>query len=127
MSQRGDFCLEWHIYGLAYGVPANIREILDRGDHVLLNISRDVIPEARRKFARSRVVFVQVPFEVTLARIKSRGREAEDDPVFLERVERARQKQELPGADFVVDNSGPLEVGGQALMEYLRQEMLSSD
>ena len=41
--------------------------------------------------------------------------------LFKERVECARNKQTLSGADFVVDNTGALEIGAKKMPDYLLQ------
>ena len=119
MKQEGKFCLSWHIYDLDYGVPLEVLDWLKNGDLVVVNVSRSIIPEARKQYPELKVIFVQVPFEITLGRIKSRGRESEDDPVFKARVERARSHQSMPDADFIVGNIGALEIGGKKLKDYL--------
>ena len=119
LDEEGKFCLTWHVYGLDYGVPAEIIEWLNNGDIVVVNVSRAIIEDAIKKFPDLKVMFVKVPFEVTMARMKSRGRESEEDPVVKQRVERARNNQDLPIASFVVENVGPLEEGGGKLRDYL--------
>jgi ribose 1,5-bisphosphokinase len=119
MKNEGKFILDWFIYDLYYGVPKDVLNWVEEGHPVIINVSRNVISDAKDRIPGVKVIFVKVPFEVTLARIKKRARESEDDPVFKERVERARENQELPSADFVVDNSGPLEIGSKALRDYL--------
>ena len=41
-----------------------------------------IIEDAKKVYLELKVMFVSIPFEVIFARIESRGREAEDDPVF---------------------------------------------
>jgi ribose 1,5-bisphosphokinase len=119
LDNQGKFCLTWHIYDLYYGVPKEILDWIDQGALVVVNVSRSIISEAKMKYPNLKVIFVKVPFEVTLQRIKSRGRESEDDPVFQKRVERARKNQDFPTADFIVDNAGDLLIGASKLREYL--------
>ena len=119
MKEDGKFCLTWHIYDLDYGVPTEILDWLEQGELVIVNVSRAIIPDARKQFPGLKVMFVTVPLEVSLSRIKSRARESEDDPVFKARVDRARKNQTLPGAEFVVDNTGALEIGAAKLRDYL--------
>ena len=119
LKADGKFCLDWFIYDLYYGVPDEIMNWVENGDLVLVNVSRNIIPEARKKYPEMKLIFVSVPFEITQSRVKSRGRESENDPVFKERIERAKQHQEQNDADFIVDNSGALEIGATKLREYL--------
>jgi phosphonate metabolism protein PhnN/1,5-bisphosphokinase (PRPP-forming) len=121
LRAEGKLLLEWHIYGLYYGVPKEVLDWEKQGHVVIINVSRNVIPEARKLIPGVKVIFVHVPFEITMNRVKSRGRESENDPQFQERIKRAESNQELPDADFVVDNSGPLEIGSKVLMDFLLQ------
>jgi len=117
MEKQGEFALKWHIYHLDYGVPIEIDDWLKKGHAVIVNVSRTIIDEAREKYENVRVVFIQVPFEITLQRVKDRGREEGD--LLNERIERAKTHQTLPGADFVVDNSGKLEDAIGQFLNYL--------
>ncbi|MCK5346936.1 MAG: hypothetical protein KAR20_26185 [Candidatus Heimdallarchaeota archaeon] len=119
MKLAGKFCFTWHIYDLDYGVPHEILQWLQQDALVVVNVSRKIIPEARREFPTLKVIFVKVPFEITLERIKHRGREDPSDPVFQERVSRARKLEHFSDADFVVDNSGDLKIGATQLRDYL--------
>lgn len=107
MDNRGKFALKWHIYGLDYGVPIEIEEWLKEGHQVIVNVSRTIIDDARKKYKNVKVVFVEVPFDITFQRLKSRGRE--NGELLNERIERAKKLQKLPETDFVIDNSGNLE------------------
>ncbi len=114
MSLQGKFVLEWHIYGLDYGVPIEIDEWLKKGHPVLVNVSRSIIKKARKIYQNIVVAFIDVPFEITLKRVKERARES--GIRLEERILRARQNQYIPDADFIVDNSGDLE---DAINEFL--------
>lgn len=107
MEKNGEFALSWHIYHLYYGVPIEIDKWLKEGHPVLVNVSRTVVDEARDKYENMKVIFIEVPFEVTLERVKDRGRE--EGELLQERIERAKTHQKFPKADYVVDNSGDLE------------------
>ncbi|MHA1819424.1 MAG: phosphonate metabolism protein/1,5-bisphosphokinase (PRPP-forming) PhnN [Promethearchaeota archaeon] len=121
LKNAGEFILDWHIYGLYYGVRKEILDWIKEGDIVLINVSRTIIDDARKKLPYVKIVFVQVPFEVTAKRIKERGREDEEE--IKERLERARKNQTLPGADFVVDNSGELDNAINQLIQYIIKEV----
>ncbi len=114
MSLQGEFVLEWHIYGLDYGVPIEIDEWLKKGHPVLVNVSRSIIKKARKIYQNIVVAFIDVPFEITLKRVKERARES--GIRLEERILRARRNQDIPDADFIVDNSGDLE---DAINEFL--------
>lgn len=107
MEQKGKFALKWHIYGLDYGVPIEIDEWLKKGHPVAVNVSRTIIDETCKEYKNIKVIFIEVPFDLTVKRMKERGRESKER--LKERIERARTNQKLPEADFIVDNSGNLE------------------
>ena len=119
LKQRGKFCLSWNVYDTDYGVPAAILEWLDEGSSVIVNVSRESIPQARQLVKDLKVIFVAVPLAISLQRISARKRESEDDPVFKQRIARAKANQTFAEADFVVDNSVPLDEAAEKLMDYL--------
>jgi ribose 1,5-bisphosphokinase len=121
MSLQGKFALEWHIYGLDYGVPIEIDGWLRDGHIVLVNGSRTVVKKAREIYQNIKVVFIEVPFEITLKRIKVRGRESGQN--LEERIRRAKNNQKYLDADFIVDNSGDLE---DAITQFLNYVKLTS-
>jgi phosphonate metabolism protein PhnN/1,5-bisphosphokinase (PRPP-forming) len=83
----GAYALSWGAHGLFYGIPISIEENLARGAHVIVNVSRSVIEEARARYADVRVIDIKVPRNVLEARLRGRGRESERD--ILKRLERA--------------------------------------
>ncbi len=117
MEQQGKFALKWKIYGLNYGVPVEIDEWLKKGHPVIVNVSRMIIDEARKIYDNLRVVFIEVPLEITIKRIKDRGRES--GKLLQQRMQRAEKNQKLPGADFIVDNSGELDTAIDQFLIYL--------
>jgi len=125
LEEKGGFALSWHIYELDYGIPKNIEKCLKKGHPVIVNVSRTVIEVARKKYKNTKVIFVEVPFEITLKRIKDRKRETEK--LLKKRIERARQNQKLPTADFTVDNSGELDDAISQLLEYIKKPMKQNE
>ena len=119
LEEKGKFALKWHIYELDYGVPKDIEKWLKKGHPVIVNVSRTVIEMARKKYKNTKVVFIEVPFEITLQRIRDRKRENEE--LLKKRIERAKQNQKLPMADFIVDNSGELNDAVYQLIEYIKK------
>ena len=119
MKNDHEFSLTWHIYDLDYGVPKIVENWLSDGNIVIINVSRTIIPQARKKFPDLKVIFVEVPYEITLARIKSRGREAENDKKFKDRVKRAKENQKFPGADIIIDNSGDLQIAVKIFKKHI--------
>lgn len=117
MSSQGKFALEWHIYGLDYGVPIEIDEWLKKGHPVLVNVSRLIVQKAREIYSNIVVAFIEVPFEITLKRVKERARES--GRRLEERIQRAKENQTYSYADIIIDNSGDLKDAINQFLSYL--------
>ena len=119
MLKRGCFCLSWQSYGLEYALPVKVNAYLKRGWPVLANVSRAIIPQARSRFSRLKVVFVHVPLSLSLDRMRRRGRENCHSQEFRQRVLRAERNPCLAGADLILDNSGAVHTAADQLREYI--------
>ncbi|MFX1314492.1 MAG: phosphonate metabolism protein/1,5-bisphosphokinase (PRPP-forming) PhnN [Promethearchaeota archaeon] len=117
LTNQGKLAFKWHIYGYDYGIPIEIDEWLKEGHPVLVNVSRMIVQEARKKYDNIKVIFIEVPLEITLQRLKIRERENEQG--LQRRIERASNNQKFPTADFTVDNSGDLEDAITQFLEFL--------
>ncbi len=117
MELHEKFSLKWHIYSLDYGVPIEIDDWLKKGHPVIVNVSRTIVDEARDIYENLKVVFIEVPFQITLQRVKDRGRET--GALLNDRIERAKINQKFPSADFVVDNSGDLNSAIDQFLNYM--------
>ena len=119
LKRQNKFWLTWYIYGTHYGIPNSILEWIDQGEHVIANVSRSIIPQARKMMPDSKVIFISVPIEITLQRVRTRARETENDPTFQQRLQRAKENQTLREADFTIENTGSLESAVARLLNYL--------
>lgn len=117
MSKQGKFALKWHIYGLDYGVPIEIDSWLKKGHPVLVNVSRTILKKTCEIYRNLKIIFIEVPFEITLKRLKARARES--GKRLEERIERAKKNQKFSDADFIVDNSEELENAINQFLNYL--------
>ena len=112
-SGTAHFALHWRAHGLGYGIPASIAADLAAGRNVVVNVSRAVLDEARRRFPPVTVVSVTVPPEILAERLRRRNREAEDD--IAGRLARAGAYG-VAGPDVVaLDNSGSIAAAGAVL------------
>lgn len=113
-ERRGGFVLSWRAHGLAYGIPATIVADLERGKHVVVNVSRGVVEAARARFAPVDVILVTAPPDVLRARLVARGRESEAETAA--RLERVRGV--APAATIV--NDGALQTAIDAFLAALQ-------
>jgi ribose 1,5-bisphosphokinase len=119
LKRENKFSFAWHIYGTDYGVPAVVLKWLNSGQHVMVNVSRQIIPQALRLIPDLKVIFVKIPLAITRQRLMLRHREAENGPSFQLRLKRAKENQTLKHADLIIDNNGPLDVSVEKLLSYL--------
>ena len=99
---EGRFLLSWRAHDLRYGIPAEAGAALAAGRHVLANVSRAVVAQARAAFPPVRVLAVHAPPAVLAARLKARGRE--DEAARALRLARA-DAPVPPGPDVhLIDN-----------------------
>jgi ribose 1,5-bisphosphokinase len=113
MAANGDFALHWRAHGLGYGIPASIAADLAAGRSVVVNVSRAVLDEARRRFPPVTVVSVTVPAAILAERLRRRNRESAED--ITGRLARA-DAYAVTGEDVVaLDNSGSIDVAGSVL------------
>ena len=79
-QKRSDhFALTWSAHGLYYGIPSSILDDIKRGKHVVANVSRELIEQAKRIFHPVHVILVTAPIQILSARLRVRGREAPSD------------------------------------------------
>ena len=117
----GDFAIHWRAHGLGYGLPASVEDDLALGRTVVVNVSRSVIEDARRRYRRVTIVSVTAPRNILAGRLHGRGREAGDD--IDQRLARAETLY-VGGSDVVhLDNSGPIEHAGEAMLRILRKSI----
>ena len=107
IQKEGGYCLSWGAYNLRYGIPKAIETELAAGRHVIVNVSRSLIGQAREMFPDVRVVNITVPREILERRLRGRGRESEED--IQRRLERA-EAFTLEGPDVITFiNDRPLD------------------
>lgn len=111
---RGGFSLSWNAHGHWYGIPATIEADLARGATVVINVSRTVIAEARRRWPDVTVVEVVAPREVLARRIAARGRPS--DGAGDDRLARRFEAKEGAVADRTIDNGSDLDTAVSAFL-----------
>lgn len=115
---RGAYSLSWPAHGLWYGIPHAIEQYLDEGRHVVVNVSRGVIPEVRQRLQPAKIVSIEVPREAL--RVRLQGRERESELEIEARLERAAAFQ-IDGPDVVrLQNDASLEIAIENFVAFLK-------
>ncbi len=122
-QRLGLFWLTWQSHQLAYGVGCEVRDWLHQGIRVVVNGSRQALPEVSAICAQDGVtlvpVWVQCEISVLAQRLRARGRESEAE--IQERLHRAAAFVPPAGA-LVVDNSGALSDSVQQFLAYVQSD-----
>lgn len=113
----GLFAMHWESHGLRYGIGREINFWLAKGCNVVMNGSREYLPEARRRYPALAAILVTVSPDVLAARLRNRGRETEDE--ISRRIARAKQFMRPEGPLEIVQNDADLEVAGERLVQLL--------
>ena len=114
----GAFALAWRAHGLSYGIPISIEAARGVGRHVIVNVSRSVILEARQRYQPLRIVEAWAPHEVLAERLAARGRES--GPEIANRLSRASPVA-VAGPDVTrIETTGSAAESLERFLEILR-------
>jgi len=123
-KNRGDFALSWESHGLCYGIGADIDSRLAAGAVVVVNGSREYLPEALKRYPALLPVLISARPEVLRERLEKRGRENQAD--INERLTGvAMQLPEVPVL-VQVDNSGSFAEAGRTFSDLFHRLRRSS-
>ena len=99
-------------------MPATIVDDLAAGRAVVVNVSRTIIDDARRRFGTVHVVRVSVDETALRRRLTARGREA--GAGIETRIARATAYAACGPDEITIDNNGPIEPAVAAFIDFLR-------
>lgn len=115
---RGAFALHWRANGHGYGVGREIVQWMAAGATVVVNGSREHVPEVRRKFPAVEVVHIAAPAPVLRERLASRAREdGAQATARMARNDGAFARVDAPVLEIL--NDGALEPAGRRLLRFL--------
>lgn len=111
------FALHWQSHGLCYGIGIEINQWLAKGITVVINGSRQYLPEAAKRYPELVPIEVAVGAAVLRQRLMARGREtvAQVEERLLRHAQLSRS---CPGC-LVVNNDESLPIGGDALVSLI--------
>lgn len=114
----GLFAMHWSSHGHLYGISKEIDHWLDIGLNVIINGSREYLPQAMAQYPNLVPVMVNVDSELLRLRLIQRGRESASE--IDQRLERhADMVKTLPESTLYIDNSHSLDNATHALMRIL--------
>jgi ribose 1,5-bisphosphokinase len=116
-AAEGGFALWWRAHGLGYGIPISAAVALERGRHVVANVSRAVVEDARSRFSPLKVLLVTAAPEILATRLSGRGRETAED--IARRLARAPYAPPSGPEVCEIRNDGAMEAGVAALLDAL--------
>ncbi|MGI1668700.1 MAG: phosphonate metabolism protein/1,5-bisphosphokinase (PRPP-forming) PhnN [Neptuniibacter sp.] len=119
---KGCFVMNWSSHGLDYGIGTEVLEWQNQGLSVVINGSRQYLPEAVKKFPDLKPILIDVDINILEQRLTSRGRESKDE--IAKRLQRAQDFSEKVQHPHLkrVSNNGSIEDAGKKLISLLTAE-----
>ncbi|WP_347557246.1 phosphonate metabolism protein/1,5-bisphosphokinase (PRPP-forming) PhnN [Robbsia sp. KACC 23696] len=118
--QLGFFAMHWRSHDVYYGVGIELDAWRAAGLTVIVNGSRDYLPQACARYPDLYAIELTVDPEVLAARLRQRGRES--GAAIAARLARGAQQFAVPDGCRVVRlrNDGALEDAGEAIQGLIR-------
>lgn len=116
----GWFALHWRSHGLWYGIGREIDGWVQSGINVVLNGSREYLPEALEIYPDLVPILITAEPALIATRLASRRRESVGE--IAERIRHQVDLASLPASVMTIDNSGALELAGAALLAWVGQK-----
>lgn len=116
LSHQNAFLFSWQAHGLFYGIRRDILEILEGGNHVIINGSRGALNNMRVQYPDLHPIFIKVDYDILANRLRLRGRENETQ--IVERMKRATI--EIPENCHVISNNHTVKDAVSNLEELIR-------
>jgi ribose 1,5-bisphosphokinase len=124
LKAQDGFALSWQAHDLHYGVPAQLNSELDAGRHVIVNVSRTILPDMPKLYPNYLIVEITAPPEILEARISARGRSTDGNI-----TKRATRNVSPPPAGpyhFVISNEMSLQEAGEAFCALIEKQTYSA-
>jgi ribose 1,5-bisphosphokinase len=112
--EAGFFALWWMSHGNLYGIGPEINIWMEKGYSVVVNGSREYLPEAQTLYHDIKVIVIEASPQSILQRLRERGREAEDE--IRSRIERAKSILINTENVITINNDGAIEQAGEKLL-----------
>lgn len=120
-AASGEFAVTWQAHGLSYGLPMAALSHVEAGGIAVANASRKALDVVFERFPRVQVVEIVAAPQVIADRLAARGRES--DGQIAARLERSVPAYRGAEQAVMIDNSGPLERAGKALVALANAQL----
>ncbi|MBV8635424.1 MAG: phosphonate metabolism protein/1,5-bisphosphokinase (PRPP-forming) PhnN, partial [Burkholderiaceae bacterium] len=120
LAAAGQFAMQWQVDGVSYGVRRGIEAELCAGHDVVVNGSREFVPQLQQLYPQAQVIWIEAEAHLLEERLAARGRES--GAALLRRISRASQFPPLESKQVIrIDNSGEIETAGQRVLDILKR------
>lgn len=120
-AAAGHFCMQWQANGLCYGIRRHIEVKLKCGRDVIVNGSREYLPQLKQLFPDAKIIWIMADPEQIRQRMEKRQRES--GAALLNRIDRGLKFSIPDDQDIIcIDNSGAIHIAGQKLLKILTQD-----
>jgi ribose 1,5-bisphosphokinase len=118
--QAGDFALSWRAHGLGYAIPGETIDRARSGALVVVNVSRQIVDEARSRLPGVSVVEIAASRETLARRLAARSRGGDGD--LAKRLARSAEIAPVR-ADLVIRNETTPQAAADQLIAFLRSRI----
>jgi phosphonate metabolism protein PhnN/1,5-bisphosphokinase (PRPP-forming) len=119
---KQDYCLWWESYDKFYGVKKeDVIFHLLKGTNIILNISRDVIDQAKNLWEKNYIVEFSVAVEIIKQRLNNRKRETNEE--IKKRILRAKQGINVNPEIIIDTSSEDLTIAGKKFLEFIKTKI----
>jgi len=118
---RGFFAMHWQSHACYYGIGVEVNLWLMKQCNVVVNGSREYLPQALRLYPKIKVILIDVSDAEIKQRLQIRGRENSDEiHTRLTHNRKFKKSFLLNIPDIVIiNNNGPLKVAGEQFVQQL--------
>lgn len=113
----GLFCFYWNSHGYSYGIGIEVNQWLNAGFNVVINGSREYLPQAQLIFPLLKVILVESNKETIQQRLINRGRESNTE--IEKRLERSFDLSEYENI-LKINNDGHLDLAVNKMLNIIQ-------
>lgn len=121
-ATNGLFTFHWEGHSTMYGIGKEIEIWMNSGIHVMMNGSRAYLNQAREKIPDLIPIYISVSKQTLMNRLITRGRESKDE--IEQRLNRGQQFVPQAPNLIILQNDGPIEECGQALIKAVFSKLV---